>query len=86
MDSFNAIISAHKHSSIHREKLLSSEKCGCFYCLEIFKPSEINDWCDGEQTALCPKCGIDSVIGSNSKYSIEKDFLYQMKKHWFGDI
>ena len=86
MDSFNSIISAHKHSSIHREELLASDECGCFYCLEIYPPSEISDWCDSGQTALCPKCGIDSVIGSNSHYPINKEFLSKMRKHWFGNI
>ena len=60
---------AHKKSSRHREEIRSSEICGCFYCLSIFNPSEIEDWTDDDenklgQTALCPKCGIDSVIGS----------------------
>jgi hypothetical protein len=34
---------AHKHSDFQKE-ILRSEKCGCFYCLEIFSPDEITDW------------------------------------------
>jgi hypothetical protein len=73
------IIAAHKHSIHHREEVLSSDPCGCFYCLAVFPPSEILEWVDEiesiGQTALCPKCGIDSVIGSNSGYPIEPDFF-----------
>ncbi len=79
---------AHKHSSIHRIEILNSKTCGCFYCCKIFSPSEIEDWCDEDendegQTALCPKCGIDSVIGDLSGYEISKDFLAKMNKYWF---
>jgi acetone carboxylase gamma subunit len=54
----------------------------------MFPPDEIEDWVDElegvGQTALCPNCGIDSVIGSASGYSITTDFLENMKRHWFG--
>jgi len=81
-------IAAHKHSSNHRQEILRSEMCGCFYCLDIFNASEINEWTDDKdevgQTALCPKCGIDSVIGSSSGYPITQEFLQEMKLHWFS--
>ncbi len=83
MDQFNAIIAAHKHSSNHREEILSSEICGCFYCLEIYPPSEIQDWVDDDQCALCAKCGIDSVIGCTSNFPITKEFLKSMNEYWF---
>jgi hypothetical protein len=83
MDEFNPIIAAHKHSSNHRKELLESDICGCFYCLEVYSPQEIEDWIDDDNCALCVKCGIDSVIGSASNYPITKDFLKQMREYWF---
>ena len=77
------ICDAHAHCSKHRAEIMASEACGCFYCMEIFKPSEIEDWVDEEQTALCAKCGIDSVIGSRSGFPVTKEFLEQMNKYWF---
>ena len=74
---------AHKHCSKHRAEISSSEMCGCFYCLEIFEAREIEDWTDDGQTALCAKCGIDSVIGSSSGFPIAKEFLQEMHKYWF---
>ena len=76
-------IGAHEWSSYHRKTLRESDVCGCFYCLEVFPPSEIEDWIDDDDTALCPKCGIDSVIGSVSGYPIEREFLKKMHDHWF---
>jgi hypothetical protein len=71
-------IRAHEHSSNHREELMRSDLCGCFYCLNVYSPSQITDWVDEDedgigQCALCAKCGIDSVIGSASGYPITED-------------
>ncbi len=79
---------AHKKSIRHRLEVENSEKCGCFHCLKSFTPARINDWTDGpeieKQTALCPFCGIDSVVGDASDYAITVDFLAQMQEAWFG--
>jgi hypothetical protein len=79
---------AHAHSSNHRSEVETSDICGCFYCCALFTSSEIKDWIDEDkegigQTALCPRCGIDSVIGSKAGFPIKTDFLDQMKNHWF---
>ena len=78
---------AHSHSSNHREEILISKICGCFYCRQTFEPGAITEWIDEVdgvfQTALCPKCGIDSVIGSASGFPITSDFLASMHRAWF---
>ena len=87
MTSINLEI-AHGASSRHREQVQQSETCGCFYCLEQFSPGEITEWVaedakSEEQTALCPRCGIDSVIGSASRLPITREFLEAMNRRWF---
>ncbi|MEW9053095.1 MAG: cytoplasmic protein [Neobacillus sp.] len=74
---------AHGFSSHHRKQLQKDEICGCFYCLKIFHPSEIMDWCDNENTAICPYCGTDSIIGSSSGFPITELFLKGMHQAWF---
>jgi len=80
-------IAAHEHSIRHRDDILRSDICGCFYCLKTFAPAQVIDWInepiDTGATALCPFCGIDSVIGSASGYPIERKFLAFMEEHWF---
>lgn len=71
----------HKHSSYNREEIEKSEKCGCFYCLSIFPSSEIVQWIDGNETAICPKCKVDSVLGSAAKFDF--DLLKKMQTEWF---
>lgn len=77
-------IYAHEFSINNKEQLLKDDQCGCFYCLRIFNPSEITEWIDDTAgTALCPYCGVDSIIGTNSGYLITKEFLEEMQYHWF---
>lgn len=78
-------IEAHKHCFRNRAEIEASSICGCFYCLAIFPSSEVTEWIDdGQITAECPKCAIDSVIGSASGYPITPDFLHRMHDHWFS--
>lgn len=78
------VIIAHRFSINNRKLLLKDRICGCFYCLSIFVPSEIKEWIDDyEGTAVCPYCGIDSVIGESSGYPITKEFLSDMYQYWF---
>ena len=77
-------IEAHKFCSNNVDELKKDKICGCFYCLSIYSPSEIQEWInDKKLTACCPYCGIDSVIGESSGFPITKEFLGKMKKHWF---
>lgn len=79
------ILNAHQFSSYHKEQLENSRKCGCFYCLKIFSPKVFteDDWTDEDNTALCPYCGIDAILGDASGLEITEDFLKEMKKYWF---
>lgn len=79
---------AHRYSSNNKPDLQHDKICGCFCCLEIFDPKKVeymqadND-CDRLGTAVCPYCGVDSVIGESSGFPITKEFLQEMQKKWF---
>ncbi len=76
-------IAAHEHCSTNRAEVERSEVCGCFYCMSVFPPSRITEWIDEGQTAICPECPVDSVIGSASGFPITREFLEKMHSHWF---
>jgi len=82
---------AHRRSANHRDDVLMSDVCGCFYCRSVFGPDKIREWVDKDdsgvpQTALCPHCGIDSVLGSASGFPIDHDFLSLMRTRYFGTL
>ena len=78
---------AHEHSMGHRDEIMRSKICGCFYCFATFPPNAIAEWVDEikgvGQTALCPWCSIDSVMGDRSGYPITAAFLKSMNAFWF---
>ncbi|MEH7628221.1 cytoplasmic protein [Bacillus subtilis] len=76
-------LKAHKLSIYNKGYLEKTDRCGCFQCLEIFNSNEIIEWIDEGDTALCPYCGIDSVIGESAEWPITKEFLRGMRRRWF---
>ena len=91
----NPLLAAHPHTFNNRAELEASRLCGCCSCMEVFPPDDIVAWtglemsnfnehdtADGE-TALCPKCGSEALIGDKSGYSITPDFLGRMNQAWF---
>jgi len=77
---------AHEFCNSNKNTISKSEFCGCFYCEKTFKPSEIKEWVGSEDRALCPHCGIDSVLPDFiSKEFLEKKFLHEMYEFWFGN-
>jgi hypothetical protein len=74
---------AHRHGIYHRAGIRESAWCGCFQCIRRFPPERITDWADSGQTALCPFCSVDAVLGSASGYPLTKAFLLEMHARWF---
>lgn len=74
---------ASKYSIYNKKQIENSSICGCYNCLKIFKPDEIKEWIDKGATAMCPYCGIDSILGDASEYEISKEILEKLNKYWF---
>lgn len=79
---------AHKASFGNRNEIMQSQECGCFYCKQTFPATLVEDWIEeyapNAETARCPKCSIDSVLGSKSGYHVtDMDFLAEMNKRFF---
>ncbi|RZJ42474.1 MAG: cytoplasmic protein [Brevundimonas sp.] len=69
---------------MHRKQVEQSSLCGCFYCETNFEPARVEEWTDDDDTALCPNCGIDSVIGDASGVAVtDADFIRRMHNYWF---
>lgn len=76
-------------AAIHnKESLRASKLAGCYYCLSIYPVSDIQEFVDPEEdTALCPMCGIDDVVGDATGYPVtDKEFLRAMHNHGFTCI
>lgn len=86
----------HNLSSYHKPLLKLTVLLGCYYCKRTSLVSEVKEWIDRGNTALCPKCGIDSVLPDmgmsldlgNGKMeafrTTDSAILEAMCKHWFS--
>jgi hypothetical protein len=77
---------AHKKSFKNEAEVRASVTCGCFYCLKVFPPASVTHWAterDGVRTAMCPFCGIDSVIGSASGIEVTHELLNALNSAYF---
>ena len=81
---------AHLHSSNNKPELENSSRCGCFSCMRIYDPKLITWYIfddnpiDRLGTAVCPFCGVDSVLGESADYPLSMEFLEEMAGRWFG--
>jgi hypothetical protein len=71
----------HSHCLLNKEELERGIKCTCFYCSKEFNFSEIKEWTDNSKTAICPHCGIDSVISNSLGFT--KDEINKLNKKYF---
>ena len=65
----------------------ASNLVGCFCCLEIMPSKAIVEYCferDGVRTAICAKCGTDSVLGDAGDFPVDAEFLAAMNRYWFS--
>lgn len=76
---------APKMSMKNKNSIQASVFCGCYSCLNIFNPSEITQWTDNSQTAICPKCNVDSVLPQINP-ELTHDNLKMIHDYWFGKI
>ena len=71
--------------SFHNEEILkTATKCGCYCCCTIFSPSEIKRWTDNPpRTAICPYCGVDSVLDEGAFTPFNKSGLRAISEVMF---
>jgi len=69
-------------ATLHRVQLLASDWAACYDCLKQFRPREIVYWTDDGDTALCPFCGLDFVLGFSG--SVDEAFLMEANERQFG--
>ncbi len=73
---------AHKYSYNNKKLLTRFTDVACFYCISFYTVAEIKEWVNKATTALCPKCGIDSVI-PNPDNLLNESMLREMYQYFF---
>ncbi|MBC7956585.1 MAG: cytoplasmic protein [Cytophagales bacterium] len=91
----NPLVAAYRYTSNNWALIGGSKVCGCCNCVEVFAADEIVAWTGldmtnaddakavEKQTAMCPRCGSEAVLGDKAGYLINAQFLTQMNEAWF---
>jgi hypothetical protein len=78
-----ALKQIHNHTFKNRSEIAKSVLCHCIYCKEASPSSHVDEWADEGETALCPKCGVDSMVGDASGYEMTVPLLSALQDFWF---
>lgn len=91
----NPLVAAYRYTTNNWSQILASRLCGCCNCVQTFAPDEVVGWTGldmhnaddpkavAHQTAMCPRCGSEAVLGDKSRFPITVHFLTQMNEAWF---
>ncbi len=69
-------------------EILNSDTCSCVFCRQTYSARDISDWIrnpDGTLNAVCPICGMDTVIGDRKQGRIDHDDLKEINLRFFGE-
>ena len=80
------LLDAYNCARNNKEQIQQSEMCGCFSCKNRFYSYQIDHWILTEEgdTALCPYCYIEAVLGEKSGHPITDEFLTAMNELWYA--
>lgn len=74
-----------KFAMKNRPEMESSTLAGCFHCCSMYEPKEIKDYTDEGQTCICPRCGVDAVVGNMGlPDEVNEEKLKKARFYWFG--
>ena len=70
--------------SLHnRSEIKEGVPCVCYFCLTRMDGSEIEEWADDGDTALCPYCTIDAIVPNETD---TKYLLHAHKESFYGKV
>ena len=82
------ILEGYRAHSVNNEiEIIRSKKCGCYFCKKTYSARKVKDWEQGENgraSAICPECGMSTVIGDASGAPLTKELLEEMNKAFYG--
>lgn len=74
---------SYAHSRLNRQFMTPGTACRCFHCLRVFPADEISHGTDDGKTALCPHCGVDSVLPGGAD-QLTDDPIRQLHATYFS--
>jgi len=73
------------HVTANKSEIKKSKRCGCVSCTRMFDASEVEDYVKDKRgdTAICPYCMVDAVIGDACGIELTQELLDELNEEWF---
>lgn len=68
----------HQHSLKNKFEVINSNKCACFHCFRVYDSDDVDTFLqenDGQETAICPFCITDTIIGDASGFNLTDEMI-----------
>ncbi len=76
-----------KHTKDNEIDILRSKKCSCLFCRQSYDARKVSEWNNEEKriSAICPECGMDTVVGDASGFNLDHDTLKAINQAYYGE-
>jgi hypothetical protein len=84
---YDDIDALHLLSSQHVDLLQEYELLGCFSCMAMISPKDVEEFTDRGQTAMCPHCSVDAIVPLMQRGNANSGagaVLLAMHEKWFA--
>lgn len=74
------------HTKGNESDILHSNRCACLFCRQRYDARKVSDWSNegNKISAVCPECGMPTVVGDASGYTFDHDELKELNERLFG--
>ena len=69
----------------NRKMIEQSSLVGCYSCCKIFDSKDVKEYTDRNETALCPHCNVDCLVGNQCGFVLEESILIKARQYWFNN-
>ncbi len=73
---------AHRMSYRNRPMLEGTGRAACFGCLAEVQTARVTEYVDAGQTALCPHCGLDTLLPMSESDSLDSSLLTALNERY----
>lgn len=81
------LMQLHLQTIGNADRVKRAGQCGCFHCMNRFPAAEVQRFLpekDGGSTALCPRCGVDSVLSDQDTAALTDELIAEMNRRFFA--
>ena len=81
----NLLSKLYDYSTKNKKLVLQSNKCYCFKCKKSMNSTEISEYTEESEDAICPYCKEEYILPDAIDEPITDELIEDMNKYWFEE-